>query len=390
MKKRPRETRQRHPARPQGARASAWLSVRRLLLVVVVGCAGPPDEELGERDVSVTVSSDDLVVVSVGEIEAGPLLSGSLQPERSATLRAEISGSVLRVAAEPGQSVAAGTVLVQMEDAAQRESLLSARAAATTTEQSLRLARRNAERSQALFDAGAISERQLEDARLAVESAEAQHSDAQARVALAREQLGKSAVRAPFRGIVSERPVSAGDVVQPGSELLTLVDPASMRLEAGVPSTELPFVRVGAPVEFTVTGYGPRVFTGRVSRVTPSVDPVTRQVGVIVTIPNADGSLVGGLYAEGKLTAQTRAGPLVPVDAVDLDTTPPTVLRLASGQVQLVPVEVGLRDDERALVEIMSGLSAGDTVLVGAALALPPGTPVRVQSPDSARHAPLP
>jgi RND family efflux transporter MFP subunit len=358
--------------------------VRRLLLVVAVGCAGPPDEELGERDVSVMVSSDDLVIVTLGEIEAGPLLSGSLEPARSATLRSEISGSVLRVAAEPGQRVAAGTVLVQLEDAAQRESLLSARAAATTTEQSVRLARRNAERSQALFDAGAISERQLEDDRLALESAEAQHADAQARVALAREQLGRTAVRAPFAGVVSVRPVNAGDVVQPGTELLTLVDPASMRLEAGVPSTELPFVRVGAPVEFTVTGYGSRVFTGRVMRVTPSVDPVTRQVGVIVTIPNGDGSLVGGLYAEGKLTALKRSGPLVPVDAVDLDTAPPTVLRLAAGRVELARVDVGLRDDERALVEILSGLAAGDTVLVGAARALPPGTPVRVQPPDSA------
>jgi RND family efflux transporter MFP subunit len=382
MTRKARAKRRKAPsARASTVRRERWLAARRLLVVLAVGCAGPPDEEIG--DVSVVVSSDDVVVVQVGEIQAGPLLSGSLEPERSATLRAEMSGPVLRVYAEPGQSVSRGALLIQIEDAAEREALLSARAAATTSAQSEEAARRNVQRSRALFEAGAISQRQLEDAELALDNATAQRSDAEARVAAARSQLSRTALRAPFSGVVSTRTVNAGDVVQPGSELLTLVDPGSMRLEASIPSTDLAYVRVGTEAEFTVTGYGTRVFTGRVTRVTPTVDQATRQITVYVTIPNADGRLVGGLYAEGRLAAQSHTGPLVPYAAVDMDTAPETVLRLSALRVQRIPVVTGLRDDEHELIEIVTGLSEGDTVLVGAARALPPGTQVRILPPDS-------
>jgi RND family efflux transporter MFP subunit len=369
---------------------SPGCTVAVLALALVCACAGAPEEDLGESG-TVVVSAEDLVVVTVGEIEAGPLLSGSLQPERSATVLAEISGTVLRVSAEPGQSVSRGVVVFQIEDPALREAVLSARAAATSTQQALTSAQRNAERSQALYDAGAVSQRALEDARLAVESARAQQSDAEARLALARSQLGKATVRAPFSGIVSERPASTGDVVQPGSELFTIVDPASMRLEARVPSTELAFVREGFQVEFEVTGYEGRTFLGRISRVIPTVDPVSRQVTVFVTIPNVEGRLVGGLYAEGRLAARARSGLLVPAEAVDLATVPPTVLRLRGGVVELIPVEVGLRDEGLERVEVVAGLAAGDTVLVGAARTVTPGTPVRVEvlGSGAARTAPL-
>jgi membrane fusion protein (multidrug efflux system) len=347
-------------------------------LALLCACAGGPDEEIGDVDVAVVVNEEDVAVVTTGRIESGPLLSGSLQPERTATLLAEISGAVLRVSAEPGQSVASGASLIQIEDAALRESVLSARAAVTTAESAATLARRQVERSQALYDAGAIAQRQLEDARFAAESATAQLRDAEARLALAQNQAAKANVRAPFAGVVSDRPVNRGDVVQPGTTLITIVDPTSMRLEASVPASELELVRVGAEVEFVVTGYQGRTFIGRVTRSTPTVDPVTRQVTVYATIPNAEGRLVGGLYAEGRLAAESHSGLLVPETAVDLASAPPTALRLRHGVVELAPIEVGLRDEALERIEVVAGLAAGDTVLLGGARTLAPGTPVQV------------
>ena len=358
-------------------------------LAAASACSDAPDEELGDVDVAVVVNDEDIAVVTAGRIESGPLLSGSLQPERTATLVAEISGAVLRVGAEPGQSVASGAVLMQLEDAALREAMLSARAAVTTAESAGTLARRQVERSQALYDAGAIAQRQLEDARFAAESAAAQLSDAQARLALARSQLGKATIRAPFAGVVSERPVNRGDVVQPGTTLITVVDPTSMRLEASVPAAELEQVRVGTEVDFAVTGYEGRTFIGQLTRVTPTVDPVTRQVTVYATLPNEDGRLVGGLYAEGRLASQTHSGLLVPQTAIDMASAPPSALRLRGGVVELAPVEVGLRDEALEQVEVVSGLAAGDTVLLGGARTLAPGTPVRLESqPAGVQPAP--
>jgi RND family efflux transporter MFP subunit len=181
-------------------------------------------------------------------------------------------------------------------------------------------------------------------------------------------------------GIVSERAVSGGDVVQPGSPLFTIVDPRSMRLEGGVASNELRLVEVGAPVEFTVNGYPDRVFVGRVERISPTVDPATGQVQVAVTIPNAGGDLVGGLFAEGRIASEAVTGIVVPIGAVDLTRQSPSVLRVRGGVVELVPVEVGIRDEQSERIAIVAGVEAGDTLLVGAALGMTAGTPVRIQA----------
>jgi RND family efflux transporter MFP subunit len=360
-----------------------WFGSGALIALAACGGSSGDGEDGAPADSSVVVTAENIVVVDSAKIETGPALSGSLQPERNATIRAEISGPVLSVGAERGQSVRSGALIVHIEDVALRDAFLSARSAANTAEQSATMARRNAERSQALFQAGAIAERALEDARLASETAVAQLADARARLALAQNQLSKANVRAPFAGVVSERPVNAGDVVQPGTELFTIIDPRSMRLEASVPSGELSRVRVGAPVEFVVSGYTGRVFSGRVSRVNPSVDPATRQITVYVSIPNAEGRLVGGLYAEGRIATESRAGLVIPLDAVNLNDSPITALRIRASRVESVTVQVGIRDDHLERIEILSGLARGDTVLLGAARGIAPGTPVRIQAFES-------
>src|SRR5262249_6891166 len=149
--------------------------------------------------------------------------------------------------------------------------------------------------------AGAVSDRDLENAKRALVSAEAVHADVQARLAAAQQMLDRTRVTAPFAGVVSDMPVNAGDIVQPGTMIATVIDPASMRFEGTVPAEEVAALRVGAPVRFTVKGYPGRTFTGRVERVSPAADPATRQVRVWVAIPNAEGALVGGLFAQGRV-----------------------------------------------------------------------------------------
>ncbi len=327
----------------------------------------------------VIITPDNVAIVTVTKIESGPILSGSLQPERAANVRAQVSGPVVQTYAERGQSVAAGAVLLRIDDTALRDAQLSARSAVTTAMQSAQLARRNAERAEELFAAGAIPRREVENARVGVSSAESQLADARARLALAQEQLANATVRAPFRGVVSEKQVSAGDVVQPGSPLYVVVDPRSMQLEGGVPAADLTNVRVGAPVEFTVSGYPGRTFVGRVTRISPTADPATGQVAIIASVSNADGVLVGGLFAEGRVGTVSRTALSAPTTAVDFSGGAPTVMRVEQGKVERVAVQVGVRDEEAERIELVSGVAAGDTLLLGAAQGIATGTPVRVQ-----------
>ena len=354
-----------------------------LISLLLAGCksraedapAAPPPALLG---------AENIAVVDTATLMAGPVLSGTLTPELGATLRAEITGIMVEVDADQGMTVKKGEVLGRIDDAALRDAFLSARAGLRTAESNLELQRHNLERTEKLHAAGAVADRELETAQLTVKNAEGAAADARSRTTTAQRQLDKATLRAPFSGIVSEAKVSEGDVVSSGNELFSVVDPSTMRLEAAVPVEQLSQVKQGMPVRFTVTGYPDREFEGKIERVNPVVDPATRQVRVIVTIPNASRSLVAGLFAQGQVATETRHAVVVPSSAVDRRGVRPVVVRLKQGRVEKVDVEIGLDDTVNERTEITSGLAAGDTVLMGAAQGLTPGTVARVRSASEA------
>jgi RND family efflux transporter MFP subunit len=325
-----------------------------------------------------TVSPENVAVVRNDTVQSGPALSGTLQPERQATLRAEVTGTVVTALAEAGQRVGRGAVLARIETAGLGEASISARAAVTTAQGQSELAQRNLERSRRLLAAGAIAQRDLETAQTQADAARAQLQAARAQSAQAQRTLGNATVTAPFAGIVGTRSVNTGDVVNVGAPLYTVVDPGSMQLAGSVPADQLAQVRVGAPVRFTVTGYPDRAFLGRITRVAPVADPTTRQVQIIASIPNAGNQLVGGLFAEGRVSSESRLALVAPLDAVDQRGVRPAVLRVKGGRVERVPIELGLRDEARETVELRGGVAAGDTLLRASTQGLAVGTAVRV------------
>jgi membrane fusion protein (multidrug efflux system) len=332
------------------------------------------------------VGPENVIVVKAQELRTGPTLSGTIEAEQAATVRAEINAAVVQTYAEPGQRVAAGTVIVRLNDIAIRDQALSTRAGVATAQNAYDIAKRELERAEALEKAGAIATRDLERARNGLLGAETQLANARAMNASAANQLDRTMLRAPFAGVVSARPVNAGDVVSPGTAAFTVVDPTTLRLEASVPAEALANVRVGLPVEFTVAGYANQRFTGRVSRVNPTADPSTRQVRIIATIPNSGQALVGGLFAEGRVASETRTAPVVPISAVDERGVRPSVMRIKNGKVEKVEIELGLRDMQTEMVEARTGVTPGDTILLGTARGLTPGTPVKVSTPNDTKR----
>ena len=334
---------------------------------------------------SVVIGPENIVVVTEQEIRTGPALSGALAPEREATIRAELSAPVVETLIDQGQRVAAGQLLIRLDDAAIRDQVLSARSAVTTAQANLTVAQHEQDRNEALLKAGAIAERMVEQSRAQVTAARAQLATAQAQLASADKQASNTRITAPLAGIVSARQVNAGDVVSPGTALVTVVDPSTMRLEASVPAEALGAVRLGAPVDFSVTGYPNRHFTGRVTRVNPIADPATRQVRIIASLPNTGGTLVGGLFAEGRVSSESHRAPIVPQSAVDERGLRPSVVRLKNGRTEKTEVSLGLRDAATETVEVAQGVATGDTVLLGAARGISAGTPVKVSAPSDVK-----
>ncbi|MBI3790803.1 MAG: efflux RND transporter periplasmic adaptor subunit [Gemmatimonadetes bacterium] len=364
-------------SRPWAARMLTLAS-----LAVLGACGKGNTASATPNDGGVVIGPEAIAVVKMDTIESGPVVQGTITPTREAKIRAQVGGSVLRTMVEQGERVEAGATLAQVDDRVFKDAYLAAKAQFSSAQNAADQASRELSRAQRLLKEGAIAERDAENATRADLAAKAALDDAKSRLASNEENLSRAKIAAPFGGVVSERAVSAGDVVAPGAAMFTVIDPTSMRLEAAVPAEQLGQVRIGAPVKFVVNGYGGRKFVGRVVRVNPSADPVTRQVRVYAEIPNearaGSAPLVGGLFAEGRIASSTRAGLMVPANAVDQRGVAAKVLRLKDGKVEQLSVELGLHDKVAETYEVKAGLSAGDTLLVGAAQGISPGTAVRV------------
>jgi RND family efflux transporter MFP subunit len=359
------------------------LAIVSASLISSAACKGGSAAEADSAAVETAmVGVENIAIVTNGVLQSGPTVSGALTPEREAVVRAQVGGSVLQTYSDQGQAVRAGQTLARIEAGGLQDVYLSARAGLTSALNNADIARRELARSEKLLAAGAIAERDIEQSRRSAIAANAALADARARLATAQKQVGNTVITAPISGVVSDRPISVGDVVQAGALLFTVVDPSSMRLEGSVPAEQLSQVRVGAPVTFTVNGYPGRTFSGKVTRVNPTADPATRQVRIVISIPNAEGRLVGGLFANGRLASQSHTGLVVPANAVDARSNIPAVFRIKGGKVERVPVQLGLRDDAAERIEIASGVQVGDTLLVGAAQGITPGTIVKVSSPS--------
>jgi len=370
----------------RGARTTAALIAAAAL---AAACKGTNTTKAATTPNAMIVGPENIAIVKAQEIRSGPALSGNLEPEVQATVRAEVGGAVLQTHAEQGDHVSAGQTLVNIDDSALREAELAAQSAVTNAQNTADVAKRQLDRSETLLKAGAIAERDLELTRNQYSSAQAALANAKAQLANAQKQLSKATIVAPFSGSVSARQVSAGDIVQTGTALFTIVNPSTMRLEASVPADQLSAVRIGAPVDFSVNGYPNRQFTGHVTRINPIADPTTRQVRIIVSLPNSSGTLVGGLFADGHVASETRNAPVVPLTAVDERGLKPFVMLIKNGVVQKAEVVLGIRDAASETVEVRSGLQPGDTLLLGAARGISEKTPVKVSATsDTGRNNP--
>lgn len=369
---------------PMSSRPVRAAGIAALALLVSLSACGRGDanEAPSSDPITVNVGPEGVAVAEQTTLSIGPILSGSLVAERTAQIRAEVPGAVLAVNVDPGAVVTKGTSLAKIDDRAIQDAYLGARSGFTAAQQAADLAARELTRAERLHAAGALADRDLENARRADLGARSMLDDARARLSQAEKSRDAANVLAPYDGVVSERFVNPGDIVNPGAPLFAIVDPSTMRLEAAVPAGELAMVRVGAPVRFGVTGYPGRTFEGRISSVNPQADPQTRQVRLFVRIPNQGQRLVAGLFAEGRVASETREALTVPAQAVDERGLQPQVIRLKNGVTERVAVQVGARDAATDRIEISTGLAVGDTVLVGAALGITVGSRVKVSAPS--------
>jgi len=232
-----------------------------------------------------------------------------------------------------------------------------------------------------LRGSGMASAQALDDAEGRRNAAQSELEASKARVVLARQQMQRTEVRAPFDGVVSDRKVSAGDTAQLGKELLKVIDPASMRFEGLVSSDHVGDVKPGQAVHFRVNGYGDQEFQGKVRRVNPAANATTRQVEVLVDLVGDKQPRLAGLYAEGHLETQTRTSLVLPSSAVVLDGDKSLAWQVKANKLQRVPLAVAERDARTGDYVLKGGLAEGDQVIRHPSTMLKEGQTVQATGP---------
>ena len=361
------------------------LAILAVALAVAACKGGGPeaskDKNAAAKAAPLIVSNEDVATIRNNALASGPVITGTIQPERRADVRAEVSATVVQVYRENGDAVKHGDLLVKLDATAISDALMAAEANSRTAAQALEQAKRQLERVNTLKSSGMVSAQALDDAEIRRNSAQNDVEAARARMVLARQALDRTQVKAPFDGVVSERKVSAGDTASPGKELLKVIDPASMRFEGLISADHVGIVKAGQPVTFRVNGYGDQDFQGKVRRVDPSANPTTRQVAVLVDFVGKEQPKLAGLYAEGRVETESTTSLTIPATAIWRDGEKASAWRVTQDKVNKIAINVGDRDPRTGDYVVKSGLAEGDKVIRYPSAMLKDGQPVQASKP---------
>ena len=365
---------------------------------------------------AVEVPTVPVATVGPATLQNNLVLSAEFAPFQDVDVMSKVAGYVRNIRVDIGSHVQQGDVLAVLEVPEIQDDLQKSQAGVAAAEANVVTAQAGIQRAEAAAGIAQLSFQRINDVatknkglvpRQDVDVAQSRDAEAVAQLASSRSALkaaqeAKSAadseharaeammqyatIRAPFTGVVTKRYANTGSMIQAGISSQTQAMPVVrlaqnnlLRLTLPVPVTDVAEVKDGQPVDVNVSN-PPRTIRGKITRYADSVQMATRTMDTQVDVPNSDGSLVPGMYAEVHLHLADRPNVLsVPVDAVDgLGTAVEQAYVVRSGVIHVVQVTTGLQSPTR--LEILSGLQAGDQVVVGRHSGLSDGEQVQARA----------
>jgi membrane fusion protein (multidrug efflux system) len=352
-----------------------WPLLLAAILVAAAGCGREEELAAGKADGAGTANAqpaqnDPPAGLAVGvlteparqepfdyELEA----LGTARANEAVEITSKVTNLVTAIRFREGEQVRRGAVLVELDSVETRADLAAARAALTETESQLK-------RSRELFATQALSQAQL-DQLAATRSAN------QARVTTAESRLADMVIRAPFDGRTGLRRVSLGSLVTPGTVITTLDDMRLIKLDFSVPETFIAVLVEGLPVSARSVAFPDREFSGKVVSIDSRVDPTSRSVIARAELPNPDGLLKPGMFLTVRLKEKRTAVVMISEQALVPEEGRQFVYVVVGGRAQKREITIGRRSPGK--VEVVTGLTPGETVVVEGTQKVRDGGPVR-------------
>lgn len=300
-------------------------------------------------------------------------VTGALSPQQQTLLASQVSGRVVAVMARPGDTVGAGDVLMQLDTESLQIQLDQQTSTAEATRAQLVLAESQLIRTSDLSARGLKPAMSIEEAQSSADALRANLAALQGQVQAAQLALQNATLKSPVNGIIAERNASAGQTVQQGTTLFTIVDLETLELNAAAPIGSSAHIAKGQAVAVTVEGLPGQTYAGVVDRINPIAVAGTRTIPVYITLKNERGLLRGGMFAIGQIVIAERLEALaVPEAALREDAEGLFVLKLTDGKLVRQAIKKGETWNGNRQVEIVSGLSAGDVVVTAPLTQLQP------------------
>ena len=384
-------------------RRLAWAALVSLVGIVLLGMAGCSGEKAG---VAESAGPDKAVNVAVTKVMRADLsqilrIAAEFRPFQEIDVHAKVPGYVKHIDVDVGDRVRKGQTLAVLEVPELQEELNQAEASGRQSEQEVQQAIHELKRAEANYTVahltstrlesvmktqpGLISQQDVDDAQGKDQAADAQVEAAKSGLAAAQEHRSEATanqarvqalfnytkITAPFDGVVTARYADTGAMLAAGTSsekqalpLVKLSQNGLLRLDIPVPETDVPTVHLGKTVSVEVQALN-RTFEGVVARFADKVDDATRTMMTEVDVPNPKLELVPGMYAYVSFpVTETKKALAVPIQAVSREGNKATAYRVGlDNRIEVVPVTIGMETRNR--LEIVSGLSEGDQVVVG-------------------------
>jgi len=323
-----------------------------LLAVCLVKCSRRDEAEPVDLRVPVSVEA-----VKVGNIESYVTLTGTLQAEEEAVVKAEVGGIIhfVRSSGSPlftdGRVIKSGEVLATLEN---DEFVYNVRL--ESKKMAMEFAQSEAEKTKDLYEKGGATLRE-------VQNAEKNKVDTELNYRAALLELEKLKIKAPIGGVLADiKSIAEGDKISAGFELGKVMNFQNVKCELNVSNEDISKIRTGQQVKITNYSLQEKIFHGTVGTISPNIDPVTRTYQVEVIIDNENRVLRPGMFIKADIIVESKNGVIIIPKFCLLERSNRDVVFVVDNQrAEMREVETGLEDDDN--VEIVSGLTEGEMLV---------------------------
>lgn len=363
---------------PVAGRVSAASRLSMVVVLAAFGCgkaqsSGAPKGRPAPSVVVAKVVARDVPV----EVQA-PV---DLRPLEQADVGSKVLGYVDAIFVERGDRVKKGQIIALVRPSDLPDQLAAARSSIGQIKAQAALARTNYERANKLAPSGVVSQQELQSSSAALASAQSAEASAQAQISGLAIRLGETRITSPITGYVSTRRLDPGALVGPpgGGAIVTVVRMDRLRVFLTLNEIDAMGISIGMDAHVELDALPGRSFLGKVVRVAPAFDPLTRTLEAEVQLANDSGELRPGMYGRGFIRREVHPNtPVVPVNAVQISSKQKYVFVLHDAKVERRAITTGAEVDDGSALEVSSGLAPGEEVVIAGADGLADGTTVRV------------